>query len=257
MTLPQVQEMRGTSDTKFANVHALTRELVDRNWLTPYQANQLLLGHGNDLLVGSYRLLARLGKGGMGQVFKAYHVTMDRIIALKVIPKERMSDPNAVARFSREVRAVAKLSHPNIVTAFEVNQIGQTPFLAMEYMEGIDLAKLVTSNPVRCRPRELATTSDRWPPACSTPTRKDWFTATSNRATSLWLNPVLTNRRSSRFWISAWHALKARVRHHALDPPGQCSRDGELHCPRTGAKRADGRHSSRHLQPWLHAFSIF
>ncbi len=143
LTLSQVQQLRNGSDTKFADARVLARHLVERNWLTPYQANQLLQGRGDDLLVGSYRILDRLGEGGMGQVFKAYHVSMDRIIALKVIAKDCVSNPNAVTRFHREVRAVAKLSHPNIVIAFEVNQIGQTPFLAMEYMDGIDLAKLV------------------------------------------------------------------------------------------------------------------
>ncbi len=68
---------------------------------------------------------------------------MDRLVAIKVIAKDRVANPTAVARFYREVRAVAKLSHPNIVTAFEVNQAGETPFLAMEFVEGIDLAKLV------------------------------------------------------------------------------------------------------------------
>src|SRR5262249_61893858 len=66
-----------------------------------------------------------------------------RTVALKVIAKERVSNPMALARFYREVRAVAKLSHPNIVVAFEVNQVGETPFLAMENVEGIDLGRLV------------------------------------------------------------------------------------------------------------------
>src|SRR5262249_53626363 len=66
-----------------------------------------------------------------------------RTVALKVIAKERVSNPMALARFYREVRAVAKLSHPNIVVAFEVNQVGETPFLAMENVDGIDLARLV------------------------------------------------------------------------------------------------------------------
>src|SRR5207244_6336866 len=75
--------------------------------------------------------------------FKARHVSMDRIDALKIIAKDRVSNPVAVGRFYQEVRAVAKLSHPNIVTAFEVSQVGETHFLAMEYVDGIDLAKLV------------------------------------------------------------------------------------------------------------------
>jgi tRNA A-37 threonylcarbamoyl transferase component Bud32 len=86
----------------------------------------------------------------MGQVFKARHVSMDRVVAIKVIPKERVSDPVAVGRFYQEVRAVAQLSHPNIVMAFEVNQVGRTHYLAMEYVDGIDLARLVQqSGPLR------------------------------------------------------------------------------------------------------------
>jgi formylglycine-generating enzyme required for sulfatase activity/tRNA A-37 threonylcarbamoyl transferase component Bud32 len=139
LAAPQVQQLRG----KHPDAQALARELVGRNWLTPYQANQLLAGRGEELLLGSYRILERLGEGGMGQVYKAHHVSMDRTIALKMIPKERVTDPTAVGRFQREVRAIAKLSHPNIVIAFEVNQAGQTLFLAMEYVDGIDLARLV------------------------------------------------------------------------------------------------------------------
>jgi serine/threonine protein kinase len=142
LTPSQVQELRQTGGL-FADVRALARELVGRDWLTPYQANQLLQGQGSQLLLGPYRLVDRLGVGGMGLVFKAHHRRMDRTVAIKIIPTDRVSDPVAVARFEREVRAVAKLSHPNIVTAFEVNQAGETHFLAMEYVDGIDLARLV------------------------------------------------------------------------------------------------------------------
>jgi serine/threonine protein kinase len=141
---PELPPLAGTDGAAvFADAHSLARALVDRDLLTPYQANQFLQGRGGELLLGPYRILDRLGEGGMGQVFQAHHVCMDRIIALKVIAKDRVSDPTAVARFYREVRAVAKLSHPNIVTAFEVNQVGDTHFLAMEYVGGIDLARLV------------------------------------------------------------------------------------------------------------------
>ncbi|MBI3411884.1 MAG: serine/threonine protein kinase [Planctomycetes bacterium] len=126
LTPSQSQELGVNGNTGFADARALGRALVDRNWLTPYQANQILQGRGEDLVLGPYRLLDRLGEGGMGQVFKAFHVGMDRIVG-----------------FYREVRAVAKLSHPNIVIAFDVSQIGETHFLVMEYVEGIDLAKLV------------------------------------------------------------------------------------------------------------------
>jgi serine/threonine protein kinase len=142
-TPAQLEQLRKGSAATLLDVRTLARELVEQHWLTPYQANQILQGRGEELRVGPYRILDRLGEGGLGQVFKAIHMTMDRIIALKIIPKERVSDPIAVGRFYREVRAVAKLSHPNIVTAFEVNQDGEMNFLAMEYVDGIDLAKLI------------------------------------------------------------------------------------------------------------------
>jgi eukaryotic-like serine/threonine-protein kinase len=143
LTPPQLQELSGAGGPASADGLALAGELVDRGWLTAYQANQLLQGRGGELLLGPYRILDRLGEGGMGQVFKARHGSMDRVVALKAIRKDRLSDPAAVERFYREVRAVAQLSHPSIVTAFEVGQAGDTHFLAMEYVEGIDLARLV------------------------------------------------------------------------------------------------------------------
>jgi hypothetical protein len=138
LTPRQVQQLGAGSGMKFVDGRALARELIVRDWLTPYQANQLLQGRGAELLLGPYRLMDRLGEGGMGQVFKAHHVRMDRTVALKMISKSRVSNPMALARFYREVRAVAKLSHPNIVVAFEVNQVGETPYLAMENVDGID-----------------------------------------------------------------------------------------------------------------------
>jgi serine/threonine-protein kinase len=142
LTSVQVQRLGGGLP-QLPDGRALVRVLVDQNCLTAYQANVLLQGRGDELLLGPYRILDKLGEGGMGQVLKAHHGSMDRLVALKVISRSRVSNPTAVARFYREVRAVAKLSHPNIVIAFDVSQAGDTHFLAMEYVEGIDLAHLV------------------------------------------------------------------------------------------------------------------
>jgi serine/threonine-protein kinase len=122
---------------------ALARELIGRDWLTPYQANQLFQGRGQDLVLGQYILLERLGEGGMGQVFKARHRILRRVVALKVIRKERLDRPEVVRRFQREVQAAAQLQHPNVVHAFDAGQIGTTHFIAMEFIDGIDLARLV------------------------------------------------------------------------------------------------------------------
>src|SRR5437870_253811 len=126
------------------DVRALARELIQRGWLTAYQVNQLFLGRGDELLLGSYVLVERLGEGGMGQVFKARNWKLGNTVALKLIRKERLSSPDAVRRFHREVRAAAALSHPNIVLAYDADLIGGTHLLVMECIEGAtDLAKLV------------------------------------------------------------------------------------------------------------------
>lgn len=140
---------------QFPNPKALARELVTRKWLTPYQVNQLFQGRGQELLFGSYILLERLGEGGMGQVFKARNWKMDRIVALKMIRKDKLKHPEAVRRFQREVKAAAQLHHPNIVIAYDADAVGDTHFIAMEYVEGVDLGKLVKDSgplpvPVAC-----------------------------------------------------------------------------------------------------------
>jgi serine/threonine-protein kinase len=121
----------------------LARELLERAWLTPFQINQLLRGHGSQLCFGPYVILDRLGKGGMGRVYKARRQDQGPPIALKILRKRFSSHPLALERFRREAQAVAQLSHPNIVPAHEAGHVGDTPFLAMEYVAGIDLAQLV------------------------------------------------------------------------------------------------------------------
>ena len=90
-----------------------------------------------------YRILARIGKGGMGDVYKAEHRLMQRIVALKVINHVFVNNPRAIERFRREVQAAASLTHPNIVSAYDADQAGKVHFLAMEYVEGTDLAGIV------------------------------------------------------------------------------------------------------------------
>lgn len=141
----QLEEAKSLQ-ARFPEPKALAGELIRLGWLTPYQANQLLQGRGQDLFLGSYILLERLGEGGMGQVFKAKNWKMGRLVALKLIRKERLDNPNAVRRFEREVRSAAALSHPNIVLALDADQVGSTHLLVMEYVEGTDLAKLVKKN---------------------------------------------------------------------------------------------------------------
>lgn len=146
----QLQEIERGFANNFADPKDLARELVRHNWLTGYQTNQLLRGRGQDLILGSYILMELLGEGGMGQVFKARHRTLDRLCAVKVIRRERVTKPASVQRFLREAKATAKLSHPNIVAVYDADQTNGTYYLAMEYVEGTDLSKLVrTKGPLQ------------------------------------------------------------------------------------------------------------
>jgi WD40 repeat protein/tRNA A-37 threonylcarbamoyl transferase component Bud32 len=90
-----------------------------------------------------YRVVCLLGAGGMGEVYKAEHRVMHRAVALKVINRAYTSSRAAVERFRREVRAAARLSHPNIVTTYDAEDAGTTLFLAMEFVEGISLGRRV------------------------------------------------------------------------------------------------------------------
>jgi serine/threonine protein kinase len=90
-----------------------------------------------------YEVLQLLGQGGMGAVYKARHKKMDRFVALKVINAKLLDNPKALERFQREVKAAAKLEHPNIVRAYDADEAGGTHFLVMEFVEGTDLAKYV------------------------------------------------------------------------------------------------------------------
>lgn len=125
------------------DVQILARHLIDNDRLTPYQATQILQGKGRDLVLGPYIVLEFLGEGMRGQVYKVRHQRMRRVTALKVIRKELLADPEVVRRFYTEIQAISQMSHPNVVHAYDAGPVGQTHFLAMEYVEGIDLGRLI------------------------------------------------------------------------------------------------------------------
>ena len=99
-----------------------------------------------------YRIVKRLGSGGMGTVYLAEHRLMDRSVALKVIRRDLLGNEALVERFRREVRAAARLGlHPNIVAAYDAEQAADSHFLVMEFVEGVDLAHLVKrQGPLPC-----------------------------------------------------------------------------------------------------------
>jgi tRNA A-37 threonylcarbamoyl transferase component Bud32 len=143
LTSEQLAELTHLPEAKDLDPRALARVLLRKGWLTPLQINLVAQGRGQELRVGPYVLLDRLGEGGMGQVYKARHRHLGRVVALKVIRKEKLRSPGAVRRFYREAQAAAHLSHPNIVVAYDADRSGNTHYLAMEYVEGQDLARLV------------------------------------------------------------------------------------------------------------------
>lgn len=122
---------------------SLARLLIKQKKLTAFQAQQLYAGKGKSLILGSYVLLDKLGQGGMGMVLKAQHLRMKRIVALKVLSPNVTKTKAAVARFQREVRAAARLQHPNIVAAFDADEAQGTFFLVMQFVDGRDLSSLV------------------------------------------------------------------------------------------------------------------
>ena len=93
--------------------------------------------------LGPYKLLTKLGEGGMGAVFKAQHEHLEKLVAIKVLPKKAMNDKGAVERFRREMKAVGRLHHPNIVVAFDAGEFQGVHYLVMEYVEGCDLSTLI------------------------------------------------------------------------------------------------------------------
>jgi serine/threonine-protein kinase len=122
----------------------LARRLIERGWLTAYQRDQILAGQAARLLLGDYRLLEPIGEGGMGTVFKARHARLNRLAALKWIRPELVAlHPDILRRFEREAQAVAQLNHPNVVVLYDAGEVGGVHYLAMEYVEGVDLEKMV------------------------------------------------------------------------------------------------------------------
>jgi len=111
--------------------------------LTVYQAGLVWQGKTKGLVFDEYIVLDKLGQGGMGVVLKTKHRRMDRVVAVKVLPPGAMKSPDAVQRFYREVRAAARPSHPNVVAAYDASEHEGIHYLAMEYVDGKDLAAIV------------------------------------------------------------------------------------------------------------------
>jgi len=98
--------------------------------------------------LGRYEIRAHIGTGGMGEVYQAMDVELQRVLALKVLPPEFASDPSRMRRFIQEARAASGLNHPNILTVYEINHQGEVPFIATEFIDGLTLRRRLKSGPL-------------------------------------------------------------------------------------------------------------
>lgn len=130
-------------DERPRDAESLAACLVEGKKITRYQAAAVYHGKIKGLVFGDYRVLDKLGQGGMGVVLKAEHRRMGRAVAVKLLHATAMKDPDAVRRFYQEVRAAAKLVHPNIVTAYDAGEHEGLHYLVMEYVEGPNLSRVI------------------------------------------------------------------------------------------------------------------
>lgn len=119
----------------------LAEQLVFEGYVTAWQAEQLKLGRTRFTL-GPYQIVDAIGVGGMGQVFKGEHAMMGRTVAVKVLPKDKTT-PDSIQNFAHEIRAQARLDHPNLVRAYDAGHDGNVYYLVTEYVPGSDLRNLV------------------------------------------------------------------------------------------------------------------
>lgn len=139
----QLEELSRTPDLQDTDAGLLGQCLVELRWLTPFQVDRLCRQRPQDLILGPYQLLDRLGQGETGPAFQARKPGKPGTVALKIIPKARLADPQLLARFQQEVRVAAQLQHPFLAPVTAVGQQGNLFLFAREFVEGIDLGRLV------------------------------------------------------------------------------------------------------------------
>ncbi|MGE0606389.1 MAG: serine/threonine protein kinase [Pirellulales bacterium] len=145
MSLSELAEFQQSipADRRTRDAQGLANELLRQKRLTEYQLRQIFQGQTKCLVLGDYRIMEKIGAGGMGDVFKAEHRRMSRTVALKILSDNLLQSKDALQRFEREVKAAARLEHPNIVAAYDAGCDQGTNYLVLQYVDGQDLKSYV------------------------------------------------------------------------------------------------------------------
>jgi serine/threonine-protein kinase len=143
LTPEEVAEVVRELRPHYHDPHDLAGYLAQIGWLTEYQVHLLFADRWEELSVGPYVILDRLGEGGVSEVFKAWDTIRGRSVALKVLHQHLTTQTAAVRQFQRELQTVTRLSHPNIIKTFDAHQVGALHYFAMEFVEGLDLDRHV------------------------------------------------------------------------------------------------------------------
>ncbi|MGL6073793.1 MAG: serine/threonine protein kinase [Fimbriiglobus sp.] len=122
---------------------SLADQLYEAKVLTPYMFRKVRAGRTLEILFGPYLILDKIGEGGMGKVYRAVQCFAQQMVALKVVRQHLMANKTVKKRYQKEAAAAAALDHPNVVKLFEADEVNGRYFLAMEYVDGIDLARIV------------------------------------------------------------------------------------------------------------------
>ena len=139
----QLAQLSQLAPGRCGDARTFAKTLIQRGWLSVYQVNQLLAGHGQELVIGPYHVVDKLGQGGLSSVFKARHIEHHSLVAIKMIRPEVFASSEGRQQFLQEVEAMARLDHPNVVQFCDADQFNDTFYFAMEYVEGTDLGKVV------------------------------------------------------------------------------------------------------------------